>query len=75
MNATKEMTFFYAGDIVRVKQDIPNSPKMVVKNIPKARRLEGDERQTMLLGVRCFWFAEGGIYQEQTFNTKDLEKC
>jgi len=71
-------TYFHAGDIVKLKQEIPNSPKMVVKGVPKTRRVgEGKSQETknILLGVRCFWFTDAGLYQEQTFNSKDLIQC
>jgi len=68
--------FFHSGDVVQLKQDIPNKPKMIVGDIRKAERnsLEKDNK-SVLLGVRCYWFTSDGFYQERTFSTKDLEKC
>ncbi len=68
--------YFHAGDLVTLKQNIPNKPQMLVLRIPKARPVnsEGEKRpQAMLLGVTCCWFTKDGLYQEKTFNTKDLE--
>lgn len=69
--------FFNPGDVVQLKQNIPNKPKMVVikkvtsifKHDPK--RIE--DRKSILRGIKCMWFTSDGFYQENTFNTKDLE--
>lgn len=69
--------FFNPGDVVQLKQNIPNKPKMVVikkvtsifKHDPK--RIE--DRKSTLRGIKCMWFTSDGFYQENTFNTKDLE--
>lgn len=69
--------FFNPGDVVQLKQNIPNKPKMVVikkvtsifKHDPK--RIE--DRKSTLRGIKCMWFTSNGFYQENTFNTKDLE--
>lgn len=69
--------FFNPGDIVQLKQNIPNKPKMVVikkvtsifKHDPK--KLE--DKKGPLRGIKCMWFTTDGLYQENTFNTKDLE--
>lgn len=68
--------FFNPGDVVELKQDIPNKPKMVViKKVTSifkhdAKRLE--DRKSTLRGIKCMWFTKDGLYQENTFNTKDL---
>ncbi len=69
--------FFHKGDLVTLKQDLPNKPIMLVKDVPKARQADtqdGKEGISMLLGIRCFWFTDEGLYQEKTFNSKDLMK-
>ena len=66
-------TFFHSGDLVELKQELPNKPKMIVTKIPKSRKSTEDAKQ-ILLGVVCFWFTTTGLYQEQRFNTKDLIK-
>jgi hypothetical protein len=68
--------YFHAGDIVTLKQDLLYKPHMLVLRIPKAKPITatGEKRsQAMLLGVTCCWFTKDGLYQEKTFNTKDLE--
>ena len=73
-----ERTYFYAGDVVELKQDVPNKPKMIVSSVPKIRRVgenKAPDSKSILLGVKCFWFTTQGVYQERVFNSKDLKKC
>lgn len=65
----EEKVFFTAGDVVSLRQDVPNKPMMVVKSIDKVAALG---EKPMLFGITCFWFTEIGEYQEKRFNTKDL---
>ena len=66
-----EKTFFKPGDIVTLRQDIPNKPKMVV--VRKETTIFKDSYQnTQLRGIRCRWFSDGGVLQEAIWNTKDL---
>ena len=67
----EEKTFFKPGDIVTLRQDIPNKPKMVV--VRKETTIFKDSYQnTQLRGIRCRWFSHDGALQEATWNTKDL---
>lgn len=67
----EEKTFFKPGDIVTLRQDIPNKPKMVV--VRKETTIFKDSYQnTQLRGIRCRWFSDGGVLQEAIWNTKDL---
>jgi len=74
------MVYFQPGEVVKLKQDIPNIPEMIVKSVPKMKQAADPkkdsklQRKSILLGVKCFWFTDNGFYQEFTFNTKDLEK-
>lgn len=71
-----EKVYFNAGDIVQLKQNIPNKPKMIVvrketslfKHDPKRV-----DKHPILLGIRCRWFTNNGEIQEAVFNTKDIE--
>lgn len=73
----EQNVYFNPGDIVQVKQNIPNKPKMVVvkkitsifKHDPK--RVE--DKKSILIGIKCMWFTNDGMLQENVFNTKDLE--
>ena len=67
--------FFLPGNVVTLRQDIPNKPIMiVVKKVTKTIRtetLKGDFFQ----GILCRWFTTQGLLQEAVFNTKDLQKA
>ena len=65
----EEKIFFTAGDIVTLRQNIPNVPKMIVKTIDK---VASHGEKPLLFGITCFWFTEIGEFQEKRFNTKDL---
>lgn len=65
----KEKIYFSAGDVVTIKHDIDNKPKMLVKEIVK--KLVKDDNHFQ--GIRCFWYTSEGLYQEQVFSTKDLK--
>lgn len=65
----EEKIFFTAGDVVTLKQEIPNKPIMVVRSIDK---MQVKEEKPMLFGITCFWFTTTGEVQEKRFNTKDL---
>lgn len=65
--------YFSPGDVVQLKQDIANKPKMVVKSVDKMASPAGGEG-TSLLGVTCIWFDTTLALQKFRFNTKDLEK-
>lgn len=68
-----EKTYFSAGDIVELKQDIPNKPKMlVIRKETSVFKHKKDEKST-LLGIRCRWFTDSGQLQEAVYNTKDLQ--
>ena len=67
--------FFLPGNVVTLRQDIPNKPIMiVVEKVTKTIRtetLKGDFFQ----GILCRWFTTQGLLQEAVFNTKDLIKA
>ena len=69
--------YFNPGDIVQLKQDIPNKPIMIV--VKKETSLfkhdrKIDDKRPILKGIRCSWFTSTGELQESIFNTKDLIK-
>lgn len=65
----EEKVFFTAGDVVTLRQDVPNKPKMIVRSIDK---VAAHGEKPMLFGITCFWFTSTGEAQEKRFNTKDL---
>lgn len=71
----EEKIYFNPGDIVSLKQDIPNKPTMlVVKKEVFVFRNQKETQDNGLKGIRCRWFASDGSLQEAVFNTKDLIK-
>lgn len=69
--------FFNPGDVVQLKQNIPNKPQMVVikkvTSIFKHDPSRVEDRKSALRGIKCFWYTKNMEYQEYIFNTKDLE--
>ena len=64
--------YFMPGDIVSLKQDIPNKPTMlVVKKETYIFKNQKDVKDNGLMGIRCRWFTDKGELQEAVFNTKD----
>lgn len=68
----QEKIFFMPGDLVTLKQSLPNKPVMLV--IKKESYTFRNKEITTLRGIRCRWFTKDGYLQETVFNTKDLIK-
>ena len=68
-----EKVFFQPGDMVQMKQDIPNKPIMVVSRIERSL-MKNNEGKDYLRGVKCRWFSTDSKLQEAVFSTKDLIK-
>lgn len=70
--------YFNPGDVVQLKQNIPNKPTMIVVKKETSlfkhdsKRLE--DKRPILKGIRCRWFTSTGELQESVWNTKDLIK-
>lgn len=79
-NDNMEMIYYKPGELVELKADLPYKPTMVVKDVKKSkmRTVQGlptkGEPKSTLIGISCFWFTADYLYQEATFNTKDLIK-
>lgn len=77
-NLEEDKVYFNAGDVVQLKQNIPNKPVMIVVKKETSlfkhdsKRLE--DKRPILKGIRCRWFTSTGELQENVFNTKDLIK-
>lgn len=72
-NLEGDKIFFSPGDMVEMKQGIPNKPKMVVMKIERSL-IRKENTNPYLRGVRCRWFTADGHLQEAVFSTKDLIK-
>ena len=70
----EENIFYKPGDIVQIKQDIPNKPLMiVVKKETSLFKNNMEDKKNVLKGIRCRWFTTTGQLQETVWNTKDLQ--
>ena len=70
----EENIFYKPGDIVTLKQDIPNKPLMiVVKKETSLFKNTMEDKKNGLKGIRCRWFTTAGQLQETIWNTKDLQ--
>ena len=67
----EDKTLFFPGDLVSLRQDLPNKPVMIV--VRKEYTIFRDENKTnSLKGIRCRWFTTDNVLQEAVWNTKDL---
>ena len=70
--------FLNPGEIVTLKQDIPNKPLMIVvrkeTSVFKHDNKRLSDKKPILIGIRCRWFTTTGQLQEATFSSKDLIK-
>ena len=66
-----EKIYFVPGQIVTLRQDIPNKPKMLVYRVERSI-IRSDDKNALLKGVKVRWFTENGFLQEAVFSTKDL---
>ena len=69
----EDKMMFFPGDLVTLRQDLPNKPVMIV--VRKESTIFRDENKTNnLKGIRCRWFTVNNELQEAVWNTKDLIK-
>lgn len=64
--------YFQPGDVVTIKQNIPNKPIMLVVKKETSMFKHQNTEEGTLRGIRCRWFTTEGALQEEIFNTKDL---
>lgn len=71
----EEKIYFQPGDVVTLKQDLPDKPKMIIvqKKTLTIKPLDGDS-SSFFKGMICRWFTKNLELQEAVFNTKDLIK-
>lgn len=66
--------FLAPGDVVIVKHNIENRPKMVViEKVSKNVRNEDNTISPVFMGMKCRWFDKNQVLQEAVWSTKDLE--
>lgn len=64
---------FFPGDLVSLRQDLPNKPVMIVVR-KESTIFRDDTKNNNLKGIRCRWFTTTNELQEAVWNTKDLVK-
>ena len=64
---------FFPGDLVSLRQDLPNKPVMIVVR-KESTIFKDDTKNNNLKGIRCRWFTTANELQEAVWNTKDLIK-
>lgn len=70
---TNDKIYYLPGDLVTLRQDIPNRPTMlVVKKVKNSIRVGKEIKNDFFQGILCRWFTTEGTLQEAVFNTKDL---
>ena len=74
MNIEQEKIFFVAGDIVEVRHNIENKPKMFVTDkITKSIKDKDGNIENVFLGLKCKWYDKNQVLHEAIFSTKDLK--
>ena len=74
MNIEQEKIFFIAGDIVEVRHDIDNKPKMFVTDkVTKSIKDKDGNVENVFLGLKCKWYDKNQVLHEAIFSTKDLK--
>lgn len=68
----EDKIYFKPGEVVTLRQDIPNKPIMLV--VRKVSTIIKKQEDSNLRGILCRWFTTDGTLQENVFNTKDLIK-
>ena len=69
-----DKTYFLPGELVTLKQDLPNKPVMLVVKKETLIFKHSDAKEPILRGIKCRWFTNNQELQEAVFNTKDLIK-
>lgn len=76
LKMSENKIFLNPGDVVTLRQDIPNKPIMLVvrkeTSIFKHDKEKIQNKKSILVGIRCRWFTSDGTLQEALFSTKDL---
>lgn len=69
----EEKIFFKEGDLVTIRQDVPNKPVMMVEKVEKLHMpVDNASNSKSLLGIRTLWFDKNGALHKNRFNFKDL---
>lgn len=74
MMTENEKIYFVAGDLVEVRHEIDNKPKMFVTDkIIKSIKDKDGNVESVFLGLKCKWYDKNQVLHEAIFSTKDLK--
>lgn len=74
MITENEKIYFVAGDLVEVRHEIENRPKMFVTDkIIKSIKDKDGNVESVFLGLKCKWYDKNQVLREAIFSTKDLK--
>ena len=74
INNELDKIYFVAGDIVEVRHNIDNKPKMFVTDkITKSIKDKDGNIENIFLGLKCKWYDKNQVLHEAIFSTKDLK--
>lgn len=74
MITENEKIYFVAGDLVEVRHEIENKPKMFVTDkIIKSIKDKDGNVESIFLGLKCKWYDKNQVLHEAIFSTKDLK--
>lgn len=74
MNIEQEKIYFVAGDIVEIRHNIENKPKMFITDkITKSIKDKDGNVENVFLGLKCKWYDKNQVLHEAIFSTKDLK--
>lgn len=65
--------YFIPGDLVRLNK-LKDAPEMYVLRKKELTIKDGDSKQKTLQGIVCRYLDKQGVFREDLFSTKDLEK-
>lgn len=73
INNMEDKVYFVPGELVTVRQELPNKPIMLVIG-KETMAFRMSDKSEQFKGMRCRWFTKDGFLQEAVFSTKDLIK-
>lgn len=73
INNMEDKVYFVPGELVTVRQELPNKPIMLVIG-KETMAFRMSDKSEQFKGMRCRWFTKDGFLQEAVFSTKDLVK-
>lgn len=57
----EEKVFYLPGDLVTLKQDLPDKPTMIVVKKETSIFKHKEDDKDILKGIRCRWFTKDGL--------------